>query len=194
MFSPKAEKNTVNAEFSRVGTFVRYTARDVLKSTVRIEVAEKERSVHVLHRGHGHKRAAQASTSVRRAAVKVHQIALAKVSLHQGGSSHHCRKFNQRVFKGARDMDWFDCRDRVKLPHTSREWHITKARCLRLRSLHSRIQECRPVLPLRAVATFAKCPLCHALKRPTSRQEEPPRAFQGPAPSRLVICFSSAAL
>ena len=34
----KTEKNGINAKFSRVGTFVRYTARDVLKSTVKIEI------------------------------------------------------------------------------------------------------------------------------------------------------------
>ena len=90
--------------------------------------------------------------------MKVHQLAApAKVLLHQAGSSHHCRNFNRWVVKGERDMDWLDCRGPVKLPHTSREWHIKKARCLRLRSLHSRIQEYRPVLPQRAVATFKKC-------------------------------------
>ena len=34
----KQKKNRINAKFSRVGTFVRYTTRDVLKSTVKIEI------------------------------------------------------------------------------------------------------------------------------------------------------------
>ena len=46
---PKTEKSRINAEFSRVGTFVRNTARDVLKSTVKIEIRYKKTWVHVLH-------------------------------------------------------------------------------------------------------------------------------------------------
>ena len=39
----KMERDKTNAEFSRVGSFVRYTVRDVLKSTVKIEFAERRR-------------------------------------------------------------------------------------------------------------------------------------------------------
>ena len=34
----KNRKNWINAKFSRVGTFVSYTTRDVLKSSVKIEI------------------------------------------------------------------------------------------------------------------------------------------------------------
>ena len=45
------EKQDINAEVSRVGTFVRYKARDVLKSNVKIDIRLKKTCVHVLHCG-----------------------------------------------------------------------------------------------------------------------------------------------
>ena len=49
----RQRKNRINAKFSRVGTFVRYTTSDVLKSTVNIEIRRKKTCVHVLHEGEG---------------------------------------------------------------------------------------------------------------------------------------------
>ena len=47
----KNREKEVNAKFSRVGTFVRYTTMDVLKSTVKIEIRWKKTCAHVLPPG-----------------------------------------------------------------------------------------------------------------------------------------------
>ena len=49
----RQRKNRINAKLSRVGTFVRYTTSDALKSTVNIEIRRKKTCVHVLHEGEG---------------------------------------------------------------------------------------------------------------------------------------------
>ena len=45
----KNRKNRINAKFSCVGTFVSFTTRDVLMSSVKIEIRRKKTCVHDLH-------------------------------------------------------------------------------------------------------------------------------------------------